>query len=482
MEQLFPISWALRWQDLFDIALNSYIIFRLYVLFRGTYVFRVLVGLAFLWFLQRISVSIGLIVTSWAVQGITAVAAIIIIVVFRDEIRSVLQARNWKSILWGFSLRGGETPVKTIVDAIYDLAGVRTGALLVFPGKEDLKESLHSGTRWQGLVSREMIMSIFWPGNPVHDGAAIIEEGRVTEVGVLLPLSKRMDLPSHYGTRHRAAAGLAEATDALVVVVSEERGTISVAQGSSMRPIHRREDLTRLLEEHLGFAGSQPVRRKREKLELGAAALVSVFFIGGVWFSFTRGIDTLMTLKVPVEYTNRDPGTEIVDTSVNSVQVHLSGSATLIKSLRPEDVDIRLDLGKSKVGTNTFNISREAVSLPPGVVLRDVEPSAVEVTLDVPLTKELPVQVTWSGVLSKKLILTEVKVDPGMLRVVGGKRVLKDISTVYTEKIPLDTIEESGSVTVRPVLDPPSLRLAPGSREKITVHYRVTKRDRERSS
>ncbi|MFH0974519.1 MAG: DisA protein, partial [Spirochaetota bacterium] len=92
----------IRWQDIVDISLNSYILFRFYILFQGTNAFRVLIGIAFLWFFQRLAFSLGLIITSWAIQGITAVAALIIIVVFRNEIRSVLQAKNFKTILWGF--------------------------------------------------------------------------------------------------------------------------------------------------------------------------------------------------------------------------------------------------------------------------------------------------------------------------------------------------------------------------------------------
>ena len=129
---LFFLS-SIRWQDVVDITLNSYILFRLYVLFRGTNTFRVLVGIALLWFFQRIAVFCGLIITSWAIQGITAVAALIIIVVFRNEIRSVLQAKNLKSILWGFSRKTVSTPVEIIVESVYELAQKRIGALIVLP-------------------------------------------------------------------------------------------------------------------------------------------------------------------------------------------------------------------------------------------------------------------------------------------------------------------------------------------------------------
>ncbi|MBU4009309.1 MAG: diadenylate cyclase, partial [Proteobacteria bacterium] len=239
MSNYFSFFSTIRWQDIVDIILNSYILFRFYILFRGTNVFRVLIVIAFLWFFQRIAFSLELIITSWAIQGITAVAALIIIVVFRNEIRTVLQAKNIKSFLWGFPQKISTTPVEKISQSVFELAHKHIGALLVFPGKDDLEEYIKGGLPWRGIISKEMIMSIFWNGNPVHDGAAIISKDRVLEVSCILPLSHSNNLPSHYGTRHRAALGLAESTDAMVVAVSEERGTVSVAKDSKIHRINR---------------------------------------------------------------------------------------------------------------------------------------------------------------------------------------------------------------------------------------------------
>ena len=122
MDGLINFLYTLRWQDIVDITLTSYILFRFYVLFRGTNVFRILIGMTILWFFQRIAVFLGLIVTSWVVQGVAAVAALIIIVVFRNEIRSVLQARNLKSILWGFTS-------KTVIPTIEILVGIEVNFL-----------------------------------------------------------------------------------------------------------------------------------------------------------------------------------------------------------------------------------------------------------------------------------------------------------------------------------------------------------------
>ncbi|MDA3833869.1 MAG: hypothetical protein PF495_10765, partial [Spirochaetales bacterium] len=113
-----------------------------------TYVFRVITGLAILWVLQRITVFMGLIVSSWAIQGIMAVSAIIVIVVFKNEIRSVLQAKNLKSILWGFPVKAENTPIEMIVESVYELAHTRTGALIVFSWEGRFRRD---GSKWNPL-------------------------------------------------------------------------------------------------------------------------------------------------------------------------------------------------------------------------------------------------------------------------------------------------------------------------------------------
>jgi diadenylate cyclase len=463
---------TVKWQDLLDIALNSYILFRLYVLFRGTSAFRVLVGIAIFWISQKLALSLGLVVTSWVIQGITLVAAVIIVVIFRNEIRSVLQAKNLKSLLWGFP-RGAEgAPAEAVADALFELAQSRIGALLIVPGKEDLSEAVHSGIPWQGLVSKEMIMTVFWHDNPVHDGAAIVRGGRIDEVGVILPLSHRDDLPSFYGTRHRAALGLAEKTDALILVVSEERGTVSAAKNTQIQGVRSREDLLEILEKHTGASTSWG-RTTKDKLELGLAAVLSVFLIIAVWSTFTRGVDTLITMDVPVEYLNRPPEMEILDTSVNSVRLEISGSGALLKRIQPEQVSVKLDLRKGIPGANQFTITPESVSLPPGVLLKDVKPSVVEVTLDTTVKKELPVQVDWVGKLQDPFVITQVKIDPPRVQVSGASRVLSGISVIYTEKVSIDHITRSGSLSAKLAPNPASLKVSP---DKVVIDYIVKDR------
>ena len=476
MEYITSHIISMRWQDVLDILLVGYILLRFYVLFRGTAVFRGIVGLAFLWIFQRVPQSLGLVVTSWAVQGIITVAAFIIIVVYRNELRSVLQARNLKNVLWGGAHRSEQTPVEIIAGCAFELSGKRTGALIVFPGTNDLEDVVQGGISWQGLVTREMISSIFWPDNPVHDGAAIIQGDRITKVGVILPLSRREDLPSKYGTRHRAAAGLAEVTDALSVVVSEERKSVVLVKGSQLHEVKSVFELEQRLREHLGEMAKPTKKHVIEGVQVGLAAVVALLFVTGIWFSFTKGLDTLISLDIPVEYMNRDPALEIVDASVSNVDLQVGGSGSLIKSIRPEQVQVKLDLSKAVAGPNTYTITQEDVTLPPGALLKTVDPKTVKVTLDVITQKELWVQVDWVGELPRYLIMESVQVKPQKLLVVGAKQILSDISTAYTQNVTLDNIFESGTLKIGLALNHPSLKVVPDSPDEIEVSFVIKER------
>ncbi len=476
MNSLVSFLSSIRLQDIADVLLNSYILFRLYVLFRGTNVIRVVAGIALLWIFQRIAVALGLIVTSWAMQGIIAGAALIIVIVFRNEIRNVLQAKNLHALLWGFPQKGGPAPVDVLVESVYELARKRIGALIVFPGKDDLEDKFQGGVEWGGIVSKEMLMSVFWNGNPVHDGAALLEGLRITRVGGILPLSMRDDLPHYFGTRHRAAAGLAEQSDALVIVVSEERGEVVAAKGNDLVHIDDNVQLGRVLADHLGVGGPNTESAQRERRELLLAAVICVLCMTGVWFSFAKGMETLTSIEVPLEYLNRDPRMQIISTSVNTVRLYLSGSSALIGSLRPDQVKAKLDLSMAVNGENRFALSGDNIVFPPGLRLNRIDPPEVRVSLDVPVTKELPVQVDWVGAMPEGYILESVYVIPGKVKLTGANRILDPMSTLYTVKLPLDNLKSSGRQSVGLKLESSSLKLTGGYKNQVDVNYTVKRR------
>jgi diadenylate cyclase len=371
--------------------------------------------------------------------------------------------------------------VDIIVESVYELARRKLGALIVLPLKKGIESVVQRGVPWQGKLSREMLLSIFWHGTPVHDGATIVQGDRIVEVAAILPLSKRSDLPSHFGTRHRAAVGLAEQTDALVIVVSEERGHVTVFKDESIIfDIKDNMELSRLLREHAGEVTASS-GLKRQTVELGIAAMICLASITGIWFSFARGLETLVTLEVPVEFMNRDPKMEIFAASASSVKLQLSGSGTLIKSVRPDQVKVKLNLANAVAGSNQIPIARNSIALPPGIQLKQVDPQALEVTLDLPVVKTLPLQADWTGKLADGLILEDVRMVPDTVKVIGGSLMLKDLQTIYTEKIPLEGITTGGTATVSLVLQPSSLKLEEGSGNRVDVIYKVKRRPADAS-
>jgi YbbR domain-containing protein len=186
-----------------------------------------------------------------------------------------------------------------------------------------------------------------------------------------------------------------------------------------------------------------------------------------------------MSLEVPIEYQNRDPGMELVDSSLNTVEVHLSGAGALLRSITTDQVKVRIGLGKAVVGLNTFTITQDNISLPPGATLKKVEPQVVDVTLDIPIKKELPVQIDWIGKLSDQFIMESATVEPEIVTVIGGSRILEKISTIYTEKISLDNIEKTGRVSVNLALNPASLKVEEASNGKVVISFTVRERTAE---
>ncbi len=219
---------------------------------------------------------------------------------------------------------------------------------------------------------------------------------------------------------------MAERTDALVVVVSEERGRVTVAKDNWIKPIAQPEELTQLLRKHLNLSDGVSVdQQKRERLKLTLAGVLSLLVMTGIWFGFTRSDDTVIALNVPVEYVNRPPNFEILETSMDEARLQLYGSSALIKSLRTGQVQVRVDLSKATEGRNVFPITQDNIVLPPGVFLNKVYPPTIEVTLDVPITKELPIQVDWVGRLPENLLLIKAKVIPEVVKVIGGSKILE---------------------------------------------------------
>jgi uncharacterized protein (TIGR00159 family) len=220
-------------RDTLDVMLVAVGIYWLLLLIRGTRAVQVLVGLGALIALRVAADFLELLTLSWLLDTFLAPAVIIIVVLFAADIRRAL-ARVGGGFFPRLSERQESQLVEEVVRASQTLSARRNGALIVLERRTGLDDQIEAGIPLDAAVSKELLTSIFLPTSPLHDGAVVIQQGRVSLAGSILPLTLRTDLPEGVGTRHRAAVGITEETDAVVVVVSEETGAISLVIGGEL--------------------------------------------------------------------------------------------------------------------------------------------------------------------------------------------------------------------------------------------------------
>lgn len=247
---MLDIIRSFRVLDLLDILLVAFILYRLFLLIKGTRAVQMLLGLGILILALVFSRWADLYTINWLVQSFMAQVVLVILVLFQPELRRALAHMGENPLLSSLSPVESSRFLDEIVKSSVSLANRRVGALLVLERETDLRNIVEMGTELDSKVSKELILSIFHPSSPMHDGAIIIQRGRLAAAGCFLPLSISARISKALGTRHRAAIGLTEETDAVVVVVSEETGTISLALGGrltrDMDAVSLRRVLTRV--------------------------------------------------------------------------------------------------------------------------------------------------------------------------------------------------------------------------------------------
>ena len=220
-------------RDVIDIVLVTIGIYWLLILIRGTRAFQILLGLLVLFAASIASDFFQLVTLRTLLENFAQYGVLIVIVLFQHDIRRAL-ARVGRGFFPSAAEERESQILEEVVRACQELARKRIGALVVFEREIVLEDQIQTGVQLDASVSKDLLLSIFIPYSPLHDGALLIQNGRVSYAGCILPLTMREDLPDGVGTRHRAAVGLSEDTDAVVVVVSEETGGLSVALGGAL--------------------------------------------------------------------------------------------------------------------------------------------------------------------------------------------------------------------------------------------------------
>jgi diadenylate cyclase len=229
----------LRWQDGVDIILVAIIIYQVVLVLRGTQAIQVLAGLFLLFLAYLVARQLEFFTLEWLLNIIVKSFVIIVIILFQADIRRVLSRMGKKALAPG----GINAPltVEEVCDAADTLASRHIGALVVMERYIGLSDFIEGAIKLDALVTKELLVTLFWPHTPTHDGAVILQGDQALAAGCLMPLSRNPNLDPTLGTRHRAAVGITEQSDALALVVSETSGQISLAQGGKLR-----RDLTRL--------------------------------------------------------------------------------------------------------------------------------------------------------------------------------------------------------------------------------------------
>jgi diadenylate cyclase len=245
MRLLFTIGFLqITWVDVIDICLVSYLLYQLYKLVRGSVAVKVFLGFLSIYFSFLIVKAAGMRLLTQILGQFMGVGVIALLILFQQEIRKFLlligktTAFNNDTLFRAFPWRRSSVEkslnITPILEAVKNMAAAHVGALIVIAQDSDLKFYAESGDELDAVVSKRLLLSIFNKYSPMHDGAVIIHKGRIQAARCILPVSENDEIPAAFGLRHRAAIGLSEVADAIVLVVSEETGQISLVRSGEL--------------------------------------------------------------------------------------------------------------------------------------------------------------------------------------------------------------------------------------------------------
>lgn len=448
MGTLTLIKEVFTWRVIVDILLMAAGLFFLYrtLLRLGTW--KIAAGVLVAMFVFSVASLLDLRSIEWVYSYLSHVVLIALIVIFQPELRKFLErAASVRRIRIGDV---GEELSRILVEALWTLALQKRGAIVVFPGKEPMQEWLSGGYPLEAKPSFPLVMSIFDPNSPGHDGALIVENGKFLRFGTRLPISQSSRLSEDYGTRHHAAMGLVEKSDALVIVVSEERGRVSLFLDGHMRQINGRDEIGQAISLHWKNTATHPIemlkgiRRWPILVQMIASLGLATLF----WSTFivAQGEILEKVVTVPVEYTRPSPNLILVGDKEKMVSLHLGGARADLDALNPSQLSVKIDLSKALPGKQSFLVTIENIRLPKKIKLLDIVPPSVDLNLAEIVEQEITVKPQLIGKLPGELKIRSVEVKPEKVKVLSpaGDKKSEPVNIVttpiYLESIKNDTV------------------------------------------
>jgi len=374
-----------RITDIVDVAIVAFMLWATLAWLRRARARIALAGVAIAAGAYLLARQLELSMTVWILQGFFAVLVIVLVVVFQEDLRRLFE----QIAIWGLRRKAPSAPpdaVDSLVGAVRRLVAQRCGALFVIPGREPLDRHVAGGVPLGGLVSEPLLLSLFDPHSPGHDGAVSIEGDRVMRFAVHLPLSTDHAQLGMGGTRHAAALGLAERADALCIVVSEERGTVSIARDGRMRSLAGPELLAREIRRFLSDRWPKQAPRRSRAMELLRRWPEALFAIGtsaGLWLLLVPGATIAQyQRRLPVEVENLPAGYALESVEPKEVEVVLRGRRRdVYLALQQDKLSIKVDALLVQLGRRTFDVGPDQVEHPESVTPVSVAPARVKLNI-----------------------------------------------------------------------------------------------------
>jgi diadenylate cyclase len=445
---------SIRIQDILDMAIIAAMIFALLRWFKTTASRFVLIGILLLGGVYLAARFFQLYLTVIVLQGFFAILLFVLVVIFQEDLRGFFE----RLAMLG-NLRKEAQPLSelekaagVIAQTAANLAKKRVGALIVIQGNDPLERHLTGGTPLDGLISESLLESIFDPHSLGHDGAILVRGDRIWMFGCHLPLSMNIDQYEHIGLRHTAALGLTERSDALCVVVSEERGAISLSQSGSLTIIPNASALNEALEKfyiaNAPAPKSRPVvrwLRENTKEKIIALGLACIFWVA---FGYQRDI-VRRDFIIPIEYKNIPQSWQIDEPQLTEAKVIFQGPEQAFRLLNEKSLRLSLDLAPIAEKKREFVLTQDMVNAPSNLSVAEISPAKIHVYASKQVPATLAVNVATRNGLPAGLSLQRITFNPAAVRVMIDPRMKPEEMKLETEPVDLQNITSSMTMTLK---------------------------------
>ncbi len=339
-------------------------------------------ALAVVYFLAR---GLDMYLTSLAFQTVFTVLIFLLVVVFQEDLRRLLERLSTLGTLRPNSLfHRDPLDLDALVETVFRLADSHVGALIILKGREPLDRHLTRGIALDGRLSATLLMSIFDSHSPGHDGAAVVEGQRIKTFAAHLPISSSSHIVAGRGTRHSAALGLSERSDALTIVVSEERGVVSVASTGALYELRTASELKDRLCKFFAEVAPPQVHSiwQLAVFKDGWLKAVSLGIAGIAWLVLGYNPHTVQrTFVIPIEYRNVDPNLEIDALAPNEARLTLTGAEHHFRFLDPAGLKMSMDLNGIQSGYQELAVTEKSLRLPANLTPYRIEPRIIRLEL-----------------------------------------------------------------------------------------------------